>query len=135
MNLKPIQIIAVALVFLFSAFAMTKPNQDTKQLQIKFVNISKDTIKNFVFSDKIIGNLNPSDTSQYYNFDSLTVNQNNRLIVNAKAFYRFADIDYYKESPQNSVKTIRNGKIIMDVRMYMSCGIGFDMVLNESTNQ
>jgi hypothetical protein len=131
MKLKSIQTVVVLCAVVFSAFAMTRPKLNPHFLQVRFVNTSNDTIKDFVFENKKIGALTMADTTKYYKFDSLVVGDNNRLLANANAFYKYGDIDYYNHARTPAVKMINDGKFTVDVNMYMSCGIGFDMVLSK----
>jgi hypothetical protein len=102
-----------------------------KSLQINFTNVSKDTISEFTFEKHKIGKLLPGETSKYYKVDSVQVTEYERLICKSEAFYMFGLIEYYQYDDSKS-RTIKDGKITVDVNMFMSCGIGFDMILKEN---
>tara|TARA_B100000809_G_C15075066_1_gene507474 strand:+ start:232 stop:633 length:402 start_codon:yes stop_codon:yes gene_type:complete len=131
---KSILVICSVIVILIGLTAFTdKPNscKSKKALQINFINVSKDTISQFMFEEHKIGQLLPGETSKYYKIDSIQVKENNRLICKAEAFYMFGLIECYQYDDSKS-RTINNGKITADVNMFMSCGIGFDMILKKN---
>ena len=122
----------LTLFVLLSAFTSDGNNKckRKKYVEVNFINTSYDTISDFIFQNKKIGELGIGETSKYYRFDNLIVDKQNRIQHSAEAFYTYGIVDYYPYA-NGSTRTITEGKLTVDVNLFLSCGIGFNMTLKE----
>ena len=99
-------------------------------MQIRFTNISEDKIKQFSFDGQLIGNLSAGKTTRYYSFNSIALNAHKEAVTEAKAEYNGYNIaSYLYDADENTILT--NGKHTMNVDVYVYCGVGLGVYLDE----
>ena len=109
-----------------------QPEPNREKVQIRFKNIGESKIKKFIFNGHKIGNIRSRQTSPYFIFDKLELGIDNQVITTATTYipeYKYTA--EYNTTYEQVIDTRTSNKFTINVNVYMSCGVGFDLTLAE----
>ena len=97
-------------------------------LQIRFTNVSAEKVKHFKFDGMWIGNIGVGETTPYYTFHTLAINQYEAPIVDAIAKLNGNTVDMNGYATDDD-SILTHGKHTINVELYSFCGFGLGLQL------
>ena len=108
------------------------PKNTRNKVHLRFKNTGESKIEKLVFNGQKIGNIKAGSTTKYFVFNKLELGEHNQIITEVSTYV--SEYDYTAEhntTYMDVISTKTTSIYTINIDVYMSCGVGFHMMLAE----